>query len=334
MFFAVSAFMLAALPTALFLRNFFLFAHPPMRARRLSRTSVSLLIPARNEERSIGASLNAALASEEVDLEVIVLDDGSDDRTAEIVREYMVRDARVHLHTVPAPPPGWCGKQFACSVLATLASHDTLCFCDADVRLAPQGIHRMLAFLDQSGAALVSGFPFQETGTIAEKMCIPLIHFLLLGFLPIWAMRRTSDPAFAAGCGQLILARRDEYEQAGGHAAIRDSRHDGITLPKAFRRAGLMTDLCDATTVASCRMYRNAGEVFNGLLKNATEGIATPVRIVPFTILLVGGQVLPIILLLAALHQGQNNSVMAVARLATAMSYLPRMLAALRFGSP
>src|SRR5205807_74198 len=126
-------------------------------------------------------------------------------------------------------------------------------------------------FLEKSGAALVSGIPRQETGTFFERLLIPLIHFILLGFLPMKRMRSTRKPAYAAGCGQLFLARRMAYDAMGGHAIIRSSLHDGLTLPRAFRRAGFQTDLCDATDLATCRMYCGAGEVWHGLAKNATE---------------------------------------------------------------
>ena len=196
-------------------------------------------------------------------------------------------------------PAGWCGKQFACSLLARAARHPLLVFLDADVRLAPDGLARMAAFLEESKADLVSGIPLQETGTLVEKLVIPLNHFVLLGFLPLARMRRNRHPAYAAGCGQFFLARSNAYEAAGGHAAIRASLHDGITLPRAFRAAGFRTDLCDLTEIATCRMYRTAGDVWRGLAKNATEGLASPGLILPATAILLGGQVLPFVLLAA-----------------------------------
>ena len=328
---ALISLILAAIPAALFLRNLTLYKAPPRPLPTADIPAISLLIPARNEERSIGAALETALASVGVELEVIVLDDGSQDRTAEIVREFAVRDSRVRLSAAPPLPENWCGKQFACSVLATQASYETLCFCDADVRLSADGLARMIAFLDVSGAALVSGFPHQETGTFFEKTLIPLMHFVLLGFLPMAAMRRSASPAFAAGCGQLFVTRRSDYNKAGGHTAIRESRHDGITLPKAFRQAGLLTDLCDATAIAECRMYRNASEVFSGLLKNATEGIAAPSRILIFSILLFGGQVLPFLFLAFAFYSSMPRSVVLIAGFAAALSLMPRIVAAIRF---
>ncbi|MBY0227902.1 MAG: hypothetical protein K2W96_01345, partial [Gemmataceae bacterium] len=234
-------------------------------------------------------------------------------------------DPRVRLESAPALPEGWCGKQHACHVLAGLARHPLLLFQDADVRLAPQGAARLAGFLLSSNAALVSGIPRQATGTLLEKLLIPLIHFVLLGFLPLDRMRKSAHPAFAAGCGQLFLARAEAYRAAGGHAAIRASLHDGIKLPRAFRAAGCHTDLCDATALASCRMYQGAAQVWRGLGKNATEGLASPGMIVPATILLGGGHLLPFVLLaFAPLH----------ALPAVLLAYAPRIAGVVRFRQP
>lgn len=328
---SVAAAVCALIPAVLFLRNLQVFGPPPPRA---GSQAVSVLIPARNEERSIEASVTAVLRSERVTLEVVVLDDGSEDRTAEIVAGLAARDPRVRLVQAPPLPSGWCGKQHACAVLGRLARNPVLVFLDADVRLAPDGLARSAAFLEESGAGLVSGFPRQETVTFLERLLIPLIHFVLLGFLPMRWMRRTLDPAFAAGCGQLFLARRDAYERMGGHEAIRTSLHDGITLPRAFRRAGIATDLFDATGIATCRMYHDAAEVWRGLAKNATEGVAAPAKIVPITALLLVGQVLPFVLLGLALVGLAPPAVLWSAVPGALAAWMPRWLAVRRFGQP
>jgi hypothetical protein len=129
----------------------------------------------------------------------------------------------------------------------------------------------MVAFLEASGAALASGVPCQLTHTLGEHLIVPLIHFFLGGLLPFHRMRASTHPAYGTGCGQLFIARREAYEAAGGHAAIRTTLHDGLQLPRAFRAAGYMTDLFDATPVATCRMYTGFSEVWHGFAKNATE---------------------------------------------------------------
>lgn len=295
---------------------------------------VSILIPARDEEQSIEACVRAALANDCVALEVIVGDDHSQDRTAEIVRGIAAEDARLRLISIPPLPFGWCGKQFACEQLAGAARYDTLCFLDADVRLSPSGIAGMVETLRIRRVSLLSGFPKQDTVKWLEQALIPLMHFLLLGFLPMVGMKKTGKPAFAAGCGQIFVADAKDYRRAGGHAAIRESRHDGITLPRAFRRAGFMTDLCDATHVANCRMYRSNREVVRGLLKNATEGLASATRILPFSFLLFFGQVCPILLLGWSLLRGYGHLLTGIAALALVLSYLPRIVSVRKFQQP
>ena len=259
---AIVSLALALVPAVLFFRNLGLYAPPPGPATTPDRKpAVSLLIPARNEESGIRATVEAALASRGVDLEIIVLDDHSEDATARIVAEIAGGDDRVRVESAPPLPGGWCGKQHACWTLARLATRPVLAFLDADVRLDPGGLRRAVDFLELSGAELTSGVPRQETGTLLERLLIPLIHFILLGFLPMGRMRASRRPAYGAGCGQLLLARRDAYDRAGGHKAIRETLHDGLRLPRAFRAAGLATDLFDATEVATCRMYRSAREV-------------------------------------------------------------------------
>jgi hypothetical protein len=329
---ALVALVMAAIPAWLFRANLSAYGRPPAPAASGTLPRVSVLIPARNEEQSILAAVEAALASEGVELEVLVLDDHSVDATAAIVRRLAEGDARVRLLDGPELPEGWCGKQYACWILARNASYELLAFVDADVRLAADGMARLVAFLQQSGADLVSGIPFQETRTLMEKLVISLIPFLLLGFLPIRRMRASRNPAYGVGCGQLFLTRRSSYETAGGHAAIRSTLHDGIKLPRAFRAAGLMTDLCDGTAIARCRMYHSGGEVWHGLAKNAGEGLGAADLIVPGTLLLLLGQVLPVVLVGIAIRVSPAAVLPAMA--ATACSYYPRLAGMVRFRQP
>ena len=326
---AFASLALAAPPALLFLANLRAYRPPPTPDAGTPAPSLSVLIPARNEEAAIGASVASALASRGVEVEVIVLDDLSTDATAAIVSEIAGFDPRVRLIAGPALPEGWCGKQHACARLAEAARAPLFAFLDADVRLEPDGLARLAAFLDASGADLVSGVPRQRTGSLAERLVIPLIHFILLGFLPLRRMRASTHPAYAAGCGQLFLTRRDAYDRAGGHAAIRASLHDGITLPRAYRNAALRTDLCDATDVASCRMYCGITSVWHGLEKNAVEALAAPRMIIPATLLLAGGQILPFALLAAA--PWLPRGAFLLAGLAAIVAYLPRFAGVARF---
>lgn len=325
----------ALLPCALFLANLHYFNEPPQPDSAGPQPQISVLIPARDEELSIAAAVDSVLASTGVELELIVLDDASTDRTAEIVTKRAAIDSRLRLSTAPSLPAEWNGKQHACHVLSGLARHELLCFLDADVRLSPPALARMIAFLRESDSALVSGFPCQEAHTFLEWLLLPLIHFVLLGFLPLAVSRsQPYSPGLAAGCGQFMLVRRDAYLASGGHAAIRATMHDGLLLPQRFRASGHRTALADLSRLAVCRMYHSATQVWRGLEKNATEGMAAPKRILPFTLLLGLGQVLPLPLLALWLARPDlfalplSGGLLAVAVLA---GYLPRMIAASRY---
>ena len=124
----------AIIPAVLFVRNLALYR--PLPRPGAGKQRCSILIPARNEEPNIGAALRSILQSQGIDFEVIVLDDDSTDRTAEIVRAIADGDPRVRLATAQPLPAGWCGKNFACHQLAALAQHPILIFLDADVRVS------------------------------------------------------------------------------------------------------------------------------------------------------------------------------------------------------
>jgi glycosyltransferase involved in cell wall biosynthesis len=289
----------AFLPALLFAINVPLFRRPGREWNRRALPPVSVLIPARDEEDSIGLAISSVLASRGVDLELIVLDDGSTDRTAEIVQEFAEKDLRVRLGAAPPLPKGWNGKQHACWVLAGLAAHDVFCFLDADVCVEREAIYRMASEMNYEERrkpllAMATGFPAQKTASFWERLLLPLINFVLLSYLPLAVERGTRWGPFAAGCGQFMMVRREAYFASGGHEAIRKSMHDGLRLPKLFRRHGFRTRVYDLSKDAVCRMYRGGAEVWRGLTKNATEGMATWTRLPVFTVLLLAGQVLPL----------------------------------------
>jgi hypothetical protein len=322
---------LAGLYAVVTLVNLAAFRAPPG-PRHGARPAVSLLIPARNEAGNIDGALAAALASEGVELEAVVLDDGSTDGTEAKVQAWAARDGRVRLLRGQRLPGGWNGKQHACWQLSRQASHDVMVFVDADVRLRPAALARLAAALERYGLDLASGFPRQRTETLAETLVIPQIHVLLLGYLPLpFARLFARVPGFAAGCGQLMAVRRGAYDAAGGHAAIRGTRHDGLMLPRLFRRAGFRTDLFDATGLACCRMYAGWDQVWRGFAKNATEGMARPVALPVWTALLGGGHVLPFLLLPLAALAGAAGT-LELAALAVALVWAVRALVAARVG--
>lgn len=330
--FALVVLALATLPALMFARNMPLFHRATQAGAGAPTLRFSVLIPARNEEAGIEQSLASILANTYPAFEVLVLDDASTDRTSDIVQRLANADHRLRLMRSADLPEGWNGKQHACWQLAQAATNDWFVFLDADVRLSNDALTRIAHELQRQPRDLLSGFPFQTTGSITEQLLIPMMHVILLGYLPLDQMRANCKPEFGAGCGQMFIARSEAYFVAGGHSQIRASRHDGLKLPRAFRAANLSTDVFDASDIATCRMYHSAVQVWRGLLKNATEGIAQPKLIGLFSVLLIGGHTLPILSLGHAIYHGWPWPARLILALAATLSFLPRAWAAARFG--
>jgi hypothetical protein len=330
----------AVVPALLFALNMRRYRLPKFGAE--SKVPVAVLIPARDEEKNIRATLESVLASREVELEVFVLDDDSADRTVNIVLDVAGQDSRVKLLQSSRLPTGWTGKQYACWQLAQATDAPVMLFMDADVHVKPWAIARSVAALRKRKIALLSGFPRPVATGVLGKMLQMMRQYLMLLFLPFRRMQRTTKPAYAAGNGQFMLVDREAYLASGGHGAIRQTRHDGVMLPRLFREHGFRTDIVDLSTLAEVEMFRTHGA---RLAKAATEGTGLEEHIVPFTLVLLLGQVMPAIVACWWLLKGvtmiasgsaiEDPTGLAMVTLLIAIalvaSYAPRMFAAYRF---
>ncbi|WP_434758264.1 glycosyltransferase [Paenibacillus amylolyticus] len=236
---------------------------------------VSVLIPARNERIHIEACLESVLASDTKGfrMEVLVLDDRSEDETAVLVQAIADRDSRIRLLRGAELPAGWMGKSHACHRLVQEAQGDWFMFVDADVRVKPDAIRQTLSAGCAQGGGLVTGFPYQVAKTWMEKLVVPMMMFTIISHLPIFMIRRSTSPLFVAATGAFLLIHRTSYEASGGHAAIQGHLVDDMSLAKAVKRAGYPVMLADVHDVTSTRMYQNGTEVWNGYKKNMYEGM-------------------------------------------------------------
>ncbi|PZG08335.1 glycosyl transferase [Micromonospora craterilacus] len=241
---------------------------------------VAVLLPLRDEAARVTPCLRALLAQRGVPgLRVVVLDDGSGDGTADVVRAVAAGDPRVTLLTGVDPPPGWLGKPHACWQLATRAdpSATVLVFVDADVLLGPYAVAAAVTELRAAGAALLSPYPRIVVRTAADRLVQPLLQWLWLTFLPLRAMERSPRPSLAAAGGQFLVVDRAGYLRAGGHAAVADRVLEDIELARAVKRSAGRITLVDGSRLASCRMYETWPQLRDGYTKSLWASFGHPI---------------------------------------------------------
>lgn len=247
-----------------------------------SRSSVCLCIPARNEAAEIGPALASWLAQDHGELRVVVVDDGSTDRTPEILAASM--DPRLRVIRNDTLPPGWLGKNHAlhrATETTEAKTADWLLFADADVRMAPSLVRRAVAQAEETGADVLALIPGQDTGSLGERLLLPVLSAGFLLFVPA---DRVADPkGFAfAGVGAFTLVRRSVYEAIGGHAAAPLEAVDDMMLARRAKQAGFSNRLGRGGPDLRIRMYASGREAVRAMRKNA---LALPVAWIAFPLL-------------------------------------------------
>ena len=239
--------------------------------------AVSVLLPVRDEAHRVGPCVRALLAQERVpDLEVVVLDDGSRDGTPDVVRAGAGADPRLRLVRGAPPPAGWLGKPYACAQLAAYARGSVLVFVDADVVLEPLAVAAAVTLLRTSGLDLVSPYPRQVAGSLAERLVQPLLQWSWLTTVPLRVAERSRRPSLAVANGQFLVVDGRAYARAGGHHAVRDEVLDDVALLRALERAGGRGVVVDGTGLGSCRMYEGWRELREGYAKSLWSAFGTP----------------------------------------------------------
>lgn len=238
--------------------------------------AVSLLVPARDEAHRITATLVSLLAQRGLsDAEIVVLDDGSTDGTAEVVRA--VGGDRVRVLTGTPPPPGWLGKPHACAQLAAAARGETLVFVDADVVLAPDAVAAAVALLRGPGPLdLLSPWPRQVASGVLGRLVQPLLAWSWLTTVPLRIAERSARPSLAVANGQFLLVDAAALARAGGWGAVAGEVLDDIGLARAVRAAGGRTGVADGSALATCRMYDTAAQVSAGYRKSLWAAFGSP----------------------------------------------------------
>jgi len=228
--------------------------------------SITAIVPARNEEAVIAGCV-AALAEQPEIGAIIVVNDQSTDKTAEIVRGLMAKIPQLRLLETREVPDGWVGKNNAVFLGANAAKTPWLLFTDADAELLPGAAKRALQIAQENDAALVSFSPEQITQSWYEKALIPFVYTRLAKHFSYDAVNNPKSKAAAAN-GQFLLIRRDAYEAIGGHASVAADVLEDVALAHLTKAAGLRIWFGAGKGMVRARMYRSFGAMWEGWKKN------------------------------------------------------------------
>ena len=283
MFIFYSLFAFSILVSILGVINLIFIKKPIVYSQNNISSLVSVLIPARNEEVNIKRCLYSLIDQSYKNLEIIVLDDDSDDQTYNIVKDISKNFSSIKLIKGERKLNGWTGKNWACHQLSKFAKGDFLLFIDADTKLQKNTISETVSEMNNNDVDLISLFPNRITNTAIDKIISVTIGWFIFSCLPIIFSNR--NPMFSSAFGQFLLFRKGAYFSIGGHESIRDKILDDFELGRLITKRGYNLNVFDGTERISTFSYSTEKEALDGLSKSIFPFFNN--KLIPFLILLI-----------------------------------------------
>lgn len=245
-----------------------LFSQPFPKKEKKEFPLISVLVPARNEEKNIATLLEDILNQAYKNIEIIVLNDQSTDKTKEIVEQYMKDEKRLKLINSTHLPEGWKGKNHACFTLTKLARGEYFLFLDADVRIRGTVIVDTIKMMEKYHLGLLSIFPMQIMKSWGEYITVPNMNFILLSLLPLILVRKSFFPSLSAANGQFMLFNADIYKKTSPHEKMKMENVEDIAISRYFKKNNIKIACLYGNNSIRCRMYKNIREATQGFARN------------------------------------------------------------------
>ena len=240
---------------------------------------ISIVIAVRDEERNIEDCIRSFQGQNYANWEMIIVDDCSRDRTAEIIEEFQKDDHRVRLiRNTDRPPEDWIGKAYAIGKGVKATRGDWLVFADADTRHHPAHLGAALAYCLKRDVSVLTVLPGQICRGFWENTLQPFIFWLFWDYFPPFSLNRKGNKR-AGASGTFFLVRRDAYRTIGGWESVRNTIPDDVAFMERAKSLGLAAHLVIATRTMGVRMYQGLKESFEGwsryMLSGANNNILT-----------------------------------------------------------
>ncbi len=230
---------------------------------------VDILIPARNEINNLPKILKDLQLQSYQKYNITVYDDNSEDGTSEFLVKQKKHNPKIDIVTGAGLPHGWSGKNHACFQLAKRAKGSIIIFLDADVRVGPEFIIRVVSHFRRQNLKLLSFFPVQVTKSWGEQLVVPLINWILLSLLPLNLVRKSSRSAFSAANGQCMVFDTENYLKHQWHRQVKLVPVEDIAIMKKMKQAGFTVETLLGSSEIRCRMYHSFRDSINGVARSA-----------------------------------------------------------------
>jgi chlorobactene glucosyltransferase len=296
------------------------------------RPLVSVLIPARNEQANLELLLPTLVAQDYANLEIIILNDHSTDRTLEIARGFAAKDSRFQVIEGGELLEGWLGKPNACRQLATVAGGDILIFTDADTLWQSDAISLCVKAMQALNADAMCAWPKQILSGWFSSLVQPWMTWSLLALLPVWLIPDPKHKLIVSANGQMLAFKKECFSSIGGFEPVKHSILEDMALARNIKAQNLRFVLLNGLGSVTCKMYSSTKETFDGFAKAAFVGLGSSIPALFVSILFFAWLFLvPWVWLIVATLSGSS---LALPLLAVTLSLLGRFVADLEFGYP
>jgi glycosyltransferase involved in cell wall biosynthesis len=235
--------------------------------KEIKNNNLSILIPARNEEKNIQNCINSIIKTNNNYKEILIYDDHSTDSTAKKIKEIIQTNKKVKIAKTLKLEKGWTGKSFACYQLAKQSSSEWIVFLDADTTIF-EDLSQLIDYSKANNLSMLSAWPKIEMQSFVEKIFMPLLNFIVYTTCPMFIAKKRSSDNLGLAHGACILFRKKIYMNLGGHNLVKNDLFEDTRLARKWRLKGEKTYCINGSKILSVKMYDSFSAIWNGFKKN------------------------------------------------------------------
>ena len=325
----IASFILYLIPTIVSSLNLVFFNSNNYNSISKQKNKVSVLIPARNEEKNIEKCVNSVIIQGEIVGEILIYNDHSTDKTDTIIKSLVKKYKNLVKQTETKNlPKGWLGKNYACHRLAISSKSEYILFVDADTTLKNKAISNLYKICTKSDNSMISAWPKIVMKTKIEKLLMPILNLIVFTIFPYIISTKINIPSLGIAHGACIFFNKKKYLKLGGHKLVKNNFFEDTSLAKIWRTFGEKSKIINGENIITVRMYESFNEITEGFTKNFYPALGNVIRFFIFQVYFFVAYILFPILILVFVFQSKVDILFFIVIF---ISYLPRIIINLKF---